>query len=130
MTTELTMLTAAAAWAIVHVFIMAPLAIKYWGFAVVIGNRDQVPPLPVYAERARRAYYNLLENLPHFAILVLVAHVTGIENDLTALGAQLFFWARVPYPFAYLWGVRGLRSAIYGVGLAGELLILSQLILQ
>lgn len=130
MTTELTMLTATAAWAIFHLFVMAPVAIKQWGFGVVFGNRDHVPPLPVHAERARRAFYNLMENLPHFAILVLVAHVTGIENDLTALGAQLFFGARVLYPFAYVWGVTGLRSAIFGVGLAGELLILLQLFLQ
>jgi uncharacterized MAPEG superfamily protein len=45
--------------------------------------------------RAARAHRNMLENLVWFASLVLIAVVTNKTNDMTLLGAQIFFWARV-----------------------------------
>jgi uncharacterized MAPEG superfamily protein len=94
-----------------------------WG----LGNREQPLKLPDWAERAKRAHANLVENLAPFAILVLVAHVTGKANGMTALGAVIFFLARVGHVAVYTAGLVGVRTAVFFAGTAGELLILLQL---
>jgi uncharacterized MAPEG superfamily protein len=94
-----------------------------WGF----GNRDGAIDVPAWTRRAERAHANLVENLPAFAILVLVAHVTGKADAITALGATLFFWGRVAHAVVYVAGIAYVRTAAFFVGTAGELLILSQL---
>jgi uncharacterized MAPEG superfamily protein len=63
-----------------------------------------------------------------FAILVLVAHLSGQANDLTALGARIFFWARVAHIIVYTAGIVGLRTLVFGAGLAAEILILVQIL--
>jgi uncharacterized MAPEG superfamily protein len=57
----------------------------------------------------------MLESLPIFAALVLVAQVADKANAMTALGAELFFWARLAYAPVYVIGVPGLRTALWGV---------------
>ena len=123
MTTDLTMLTASAV-------LTAALVLPYglamwtrWPVTAVLGNRDDPPPLPPWAERARRAQRNMLENFPHFAVLVLVANAAGVTNEQTALGATLFFWARLVHAVVYITGVWQLRALAYFAGIAGEGLI-------
>lgn len=94
-----------------------------WG----LSNRDTHMPFPAWVDRAKRAHLNLLENLPSFAILVLVASVSGRLNSWTALGAGLFFFARVAYAAVYIAGLTGIRTVIFFVGTLGQLLILLQL---
>jgi len=94
-----------------------------WGF----GNRDTTLDTPPWVGRAVRAHLNLVENLAPFAILVLVASLAGKANGWTALGAQLFFWARVAHVAVYTAGIVGVRTAVFFVGVIGELLILLQL---
>lgn len=95
-----------------------------WGMS----NRDQPLEIPAWARRAERAHANLTENLAPFAILVLVAHVAGEANELTALGARIFFWARVAHVAIYTAGITGLRSLAFFAGMAGEIIILSQIL--
>jgi len=128
MTIDLAMLTASAV-------LTGGLVLPY-GFAIwtqwrivdVLGNRENPPPLPPWAERARRAHQNMLENFPHFAALVLVAHVSGLSNAQTALGATLFLWARVVHAVVYTTGVWRLRALAYFAGVGGEILILVRLL--
>jgi uncharacterized MAPEG superfamily protein len=94
-----------------------------WG----LGNRDTAFELPPWAARAKRAHMNLLENLLPFAALVLVAHVAGKANAMTALGATIFFWSRLAYAIVYTAGVKVVRTVIFFIGSAGLLLILIQL---
>jgi uncharacterized MAPEG superfamily protein len=95
-----------------------------WGF----GNRDEArPPFPAWAERAQRAHANLTENVAPFAILVLVAHVAGKANATTALGATIFFWARLAYVPLYVIGIPYVRTVAFFAAAAGEVLIAMQL---
>lgn len=94
-----------------------------WGF----GNRDHPLEIPPWAARAKRAHANLVENIAPFAILVLVAHVTGKANATTALGAQFFFWGRVAHAVIYIAGIPYARTGAFAVAWVGELLILFQL---
>jgi len=95
-----------------------------WGF----GNRGTDLSVADWAGRAERAHVNLIENLAPFAILVLTAQVTGRADARTALGSTLFFWARVGHAAVYIAGIPYLRTAVFFVGTAGELLILSRLL--
>ena len=81
-----------------------------------------------WAGRAARAHRNLLESLILFAVLVLVAHIVGIRNGMTLLGAQLFFWGRVAHAAIYIAGIPWLRTAAWGVSVAGLILIFAQIV--
>jgi len=94
-----------------------------WGF----GNRETPIEAPPWVGRAVRAHLNLVENLPAFAILVLVAHVSGHANATTALGATIFFWARVAHVATYIAGIIYARTAVFFLGVIAEVMILRQL---
>ena len=94
-----------------------------WG----LGNREQPFPVPGWVGRAERAHANLTENLAPFAILVLVAHVTGKANTLTALGSEIFLLGRIAHVAVYTAGITVVRTLTFVVASVGELLILIQL---
>jgi uncharacterized MAPEG superfamily protein len=74
---------------------------------------------PGWAARLRRASENMKENLPLFATLVLVVHVAGEADELSALGTQLFFSARVLHALIYVAGIPHIRTVIWGVSVVG-----------
>lgn len=128
MTTDLLMLTASA---VLCALLFVPYGVAQtfsWGLPISFGNRESPPPLPAWAERAIRAQRNMLENFPHFAALVIVAHLAGATNSQTALGASIFFWARLTHAVVYIAGVPWIRTAAFFAGLGGEALILVQLL--
>lgn len=130
MSTELTMLVWSSLLALLMPFFyVVALFSNPGGFKWGLGNRDQ--PLvgdPPWAARGRRAHSNLIENLVPFAALVLVAHVTGRTNSMTALGAELFFWGRLAYAAVYMAGLVPWRTVMFSVASLGEFLILFQLL--
>jgi uncharacterized MAPEG superfamily protein len=128
MSRDLTALAASAALCLALVLPCVAAQVVTWGPAVTLGNRGAVPRLPAWTERAVRAHRNLLENLPHFAVFVLVAHVSGAANPTTAAGAALFFWSRVAHAALYIAGVPVLRTLAFASGVTGELLVALQLL--
>ena len=128
MTTDLWMLVCTALLSMFFFFAYLPgRAAVPGGLAWAFGNREAPLDVPAWTSRAVRAHQNLVENLAPFAILVLVAHVTGKSNATTALGATLFFWGRIGHAATYIAGVIYVRTAAFFVATIGELLILSQL---
>ena len=79
--------------------------------------------LPEWAQRCFRAHMNLIENLVPFGALVLVAQVAGASNEVTVLGAQLFFWARLAHAVVHIAGIPWARTGAYVVGWIGCLII-------
>lgn len=128
MSTDLTMLVATATLALLSFMPYFIAYIQHWGIAGIVGNRENLPALPAWASRALAAHSNLTENLVHFAALVLVAHVAGASNDITAMGATIFFWARVAYLVIYVAGIPWLRTVAFMAGWVGEVMILTQLL--
>jgi len=128
MTTDLWMLTASA---VLCALLFIPYGIAQtivWGVPVSIGNREHTPVLPAWAERAIRAHRNMLENFTHFAALVIVGHLVGASNNATAIGASIFFCARIVHAAVYIAGVPFIRTVAFFAGLGGEAIILAQLI--
>ena len=105
---------------------------KLWtleGAALAFGNREHVPEGTPLAVRAERAYKNMLESFPLFIALVAAANFAHHQTDSrVALGATIFFWARVAYWPCLLAGIKYLRTAIWSVSLVGLALIAAVLL--
>ncbi|MBL6599316.1 MAG: MAPEG family protein [Alphaproteobacteria bacterium] len=128
MSIEFTLLLWAAALAVIQTVIAAIGAITQVGLPTLAGNREPMPELTGWVGRANRSHRNMLESLVLFAILVLVAQAMGTTNEMTVLGAQLFFWARVAYVPIYIIGLPWIRTGAWAVSLLGLVLIFLQLI--
>jgi uncharacterized MAPEG superfamily protein len=128
MTPDLTILIWAVALTFVEVLVAALGAQLQVGVGPLAGNRDEVPPLTGFAGRAHRAHRNMLENLPLFIALVLVAQIADRTNAMTLLGAQLFFWGRLAHWLIYLAGIPWLRTLAWLVSVVGMILIFRELI--
>jgi uncharacterized MAPEG superfamily protein len=128
MTLELKMLVWSAALALAQMLVALLAAIAQVGFLPLIGNRENLPALEGVAGRAQRAHRNMMESLVIFAVLVLVARFAGKSNAATALGAQLFFWARLAYAPVYIIGIPWLRTGLWAISFVGMLQILQQLL--
>src|SRR2546426_9163108 len=94
----------------------------------LVGIREGTPELTGWGGRATRAHRNMLENLVLFAALVLVAVTAGKTNDMTLLGAQLFFWARIAYAAIYIAGIIWVRTLAWLVSMAGLIVIFAQIV--
>jgi len=92
-----------------------------WGF----GNRDEPASVTGWGARAKRTYLNHLENLVVFGLLIIIAHLANVHNDLTVMGAQLFLAARIVYAILYIAGISALasRTLAYFVGLIGTIMV-------
>lgn len=90
----------------------------------IMGNRDNPPEMSVVAARLDRAKNNMLEALPLFLGLALLALVKGGDTGDTAHAALLFLFARVVYVPAYVSGVPLLRSLVWLAGL-GSLVMMA-----
>jgi uncharacterized MAPEG superfamily protein len=125
---ELKLLVWSAALAFVQCLVAVTGAYLQVGLPTLAGNREKMPAMIGWAGRAERAHRNMLQSLVLFTALVLVAQATGRLDGTTALGAQLFFWARLVYAGVYVAGLPWVRTGVWAVSVLGLLLIFVQLI--
>jgi uncharacterized MAPEG superfamily protein len=119
--------------AFVCIVVWAPYivaAIRAYGLKRMAGAypTPSYASLPQWAQRLHRAHMNLVENIGPFAALVIVAQLTGAANAMTALGAQLFFYARLVQIVAHTAGIPWVRTGAFAVGWIGNLIILVQIL--
>jgi uncharacterized MAPEG superfamily protein len=87
------------------------------GFLSRENYRDPAPrPVPLWGKRADRTYLNAVESFAPFAALVLVAHLTGRANSITAFWTMSFFWLRVVHAIVYLLAVPYIRTLVFTLG--------------
>ncbi|WP_371397758.1 MAPEG family protein [Fretibacter rubidus] len=96
----------------------------------LVGARDTLPSdgYAPFHSRAKRAQANMTEGMMMFAPLVLAAAHLGAFNAMTALGAALFFWARVAFAPLYWFGVPWVRTLVWFVSIIGIILIFLQIL--
>lgn len=82
------------------------------------GNyKDPSPrPVPLWGKRADRAYLNAVETFAPFAALVVVAHIAGKANAMTAFWAMLFFWMRLVHAVVYVLAIPYVRTLVFTLG--------------
>jgi uncharacterized MAPEG superfamily protein len=120
------------AWSIclglVYVLVAAQLVTQQRGFKWNMGNRDgEQKPVTGAASRAARASGNFLETFGFFAAAVLAVTVSNRSSPGTALGTELYFWARVVYLPIYIGGVPYVRTAVWAVSLWGIIKVIEGL---
>jgi len=125
---ELNLLVWSVVLTVVQMLVAAQAAFNKVGLMALVGNREGMPEITGWGGRASRAHWNMLENLVLFASLVLVAVMAGKTNDMTLLGAQLFFWARLAYAAIYIAGIIWVRTLAWLVSIAGLVVIFAQIV--
>ena len=103
-------------------YVLARIATR--GLMATMGNPDPLlPPDPPWAQRAKLAHQNAIENLAVFAPLVLIVAVMGISTPNTVLAVKLYFGARVVHYIVYAAGVPVARTLAFFVGVAACLML-------
>ena len=129
MTTELSYLAWTAALCVILWVPYFAAGASQYGFLTPADYR--IPGsrvLPEWANRAQRAHFNLLENLPSFTALILIAHLTGSSTETTAIAAASFFWARVVQTVVHIMGIAYIRTVAFFVGMVAQLTIASEIL--
>jgi uncharacterized MAPEG superfamily protein len=127
MTPDLRYLVWSVALTFVEIMVAALAANGQVSLGALAGNREDMPVMTGFAGRAQRAYRNMLETLPIFIALILVAQIAAKTNAATLLGAELFFWGRLAHWLIYLVGIPWLRTFAWAVSIVGLVLIFLQL---
>ncbi|WP_426615920.1 MAPEG family protein [Bradyrhizobium sp. McL0616] len=83
-----------------------------------------------WADRARRAHLNAIENLAVFAPLVLVGAIIEVSTRATALSAQIYVAARLAHYVIYAAGVPVIRTFAFLIGACATLVFAVELLLS
>ncbi|MBS0548664.1 MAG: MAPEG family protein [Proteobacteria bacterium] len=127
MTPDLKYLLFSTVLTFVQVLVSAALCNQAVGLSTLAGNREGIGEYTGAAGRAKRAHLNMIENMVLFIALVLIAAVAGKANATTAMGAMIFFWARLAYAIIYVAGIPWLRTVAWAVSVVGMVMIALQL---
>jgi uncharacterized MAPEG superfamily protein len=124
MSIELKMLGWSVFLGLLYIAVAASLATQQRGLKWNAGNRDgELKSLTGVAARADRASRNFLETFPFFAAAVLAVVLLMRNTAHTALGTELYFWARLVYLPVYMIGIPYLRTLVWAVSIVGLLIV-------
>jgi uncharacterized MAPEG superfamily protein len=123
-TIEIQMLCWSIVLGLLQIVVSASLSTWQRGFVYNIGPRDApLPDANAVTQRLERALKNFLETFVFFAAAVLVVTLLNKESETSALGAQIYFWARLLFVPAYGVGVPFLRTAVWSVAMIGLVMV-------
>ena len=87
------------------------------GFLTPPNYVDPTPrPVPLWGERAHRAYLNAVEAFAPFATLVLIIHLANKETSTTATLVMAYFWLRVVHAAVYWFAIPYVRTISFTLG--------------
>lgn len=126
---EATLLGWSVILGLVIIAVSATATVMQRGLPWAVSARDgSDAPLTGIAGRLDRAMRNFLETFPLFAAAVLAVMVTGHANGTSALGVQLYFWARVAHVLIYAAGIPYLRTLDWAISIIGIIMLLTALL--
>ena len=98
------------------------------GLIDAVGYPDSPKAQSPWAQRAKTAHHNAVENLVIFAALVLVAQAMGISNDSTAMAALVYLLARIVHFAVVIAKIPWLRTGAFTVGWVCQMVIAWQIL--
>lgn len=128
MTTDLACLVANALWGFVLTMIEVTGKTRTAGPSWNAGNRETAPAFPAWVNRAGLALSNHKENFPLFLTAVVVVHLAGRADHVTAIASVVYVVARVLHGGIFIAGIKGLRTVAFVVGLVAVFVVLSRLL--
>jgi uncharacterized MAPEG superfamily protein len=122
---EIQMLCWSVVLGLVQLAIATTMATLNQGLPYNLSPRDLPPPAvtPITA-RLLRAFGNFRETFVYFAVAVLVVTSMAKNSPDSALGAQIYFWARVVYVPVYAAGVPVARTLVCAASIVGLVMVL------
>ena len=84
------------------------------------------PPRAKWAQRMIFAHGNAVENLVVFGALVVALQLSQANNEVTAMAAMVFFYARLAHVVIYTMGIPVLRTLAFFVGFICEAVLFVQ----
>ena len=78
---------------------------------------DPTPrPVPLWGQRAHRAYLNAVETFAPFAALVIAVQLAGKNDGMTVFWTTSFFWIRVAHAVVFLAAIPFIRTILFVLG--------------
>ncbi|MDA8672365.1 MAPEG family protein [Gammaproteobacteria bacterium] len=99
------------------------------GLVAAVSYPVDPKPLAPWAARMKQAHANAIENLVVFATLVLVAHISGVNNEVTAIACAVYFWARVVHFVVLGFGIPWIRTLSFVTGFGCQLALAWQILM-
>ena len=122
---ETTMLLWSVVLGLVQLVIASMAVNKDVGLPYNLSPRDvPAPPLGKTAGRLVRAAANFRETFGLFAVSVLLVLLLHRQDNVSAIGAQLYFWARLVYVPVYALGIQVVRTIVWAVSIVGLVMVL------
>ena len=101
------------------------------GWTWIFHNRDtELDGVAPWGGRAVRAHQNLVSNLGIYAVVIVLAHITGAANEITAMAATVLLLTRIAYTLIYIAGIPYLRTAVFAVGQVAMLVFVWQIVVH
>lgn len=119
MTTDLTCLLILALWSIPLNHIPALARIPEGGIEWAASNREKFIEGKPWVGRADRAQRNHHDNLAMIAAVILIAHLSGQADEVTANAAIAVLVCRVLHGVTYMVGIPTMRSLSYVGSIVG-----------
>jgi uncharacterized MAPEG superfamily protein len=124
--TETTMLLWSVVLGLAQIAVAAMAVSSDVGMPYNLSTRDEPPPKSPgkLAGRLARAANNFRETFGLFAVSVILVILLHRQNTISALGAELYFWARVVYVPVYALGIVVVRTLVWSVSIVGMVMVL------
>ena len=123
---ETTMLLWSVVLGLVQLVIASMAMNKDVGLPYNLSSRD-VPPsnaISKTAGRLARAFGNFRETFGLFAASVLLVVLLHKQDHASALGAQIYFWARLAFVPIYALGIIVVRTIVWAISIIGLVMVL------
>ncbi|MFK7881982.1 MAPEG family protein [Roseobacter sp.] len=115
--TEVTLLALYGLLVILTLILQATGTMTQLGLGYLLGSRDETHSITGITARLERALNNSVTAMVLFAPAVLLLVATESTSNQSLLAAQAFLVARVIYLPAYAFGITGVRSLAWTIGI-------------
>lgn len=123
---EMQILFCAVVLGLIQLLLAILASVSGRGMPWAVGPRDEGwPALGKFGGRLERSWKNFIETFPLFAVAVLMVDAMHATTATSALGSQIYIWARLIYVPVYVAGIAYLRTLVWMASLVGIVMVLA-----